>query len=286
MKIHPTAVVDPSAELDSDVEIGAYAVVDGPVRIRQGACLRPHAFVTGWTEIGPRCVIHSHACIGETPQDRAFTGARSFVRIGADTVLREGVTVHRGTAPESTTVVGERCLLMVNAHVGHNCQVADDVVMVNGALLAGHVHVGPRAFLSGMAGIHQFVRIGELAMIGGIAKVVMDVPPFFMVAGTGKSCTGVNVIGMRRAGLQPPERDEVRAAYRLLNRSGLLFRHAVAALEGQIKTDPGRRLLAFLQAPSRRGVLPCRPRQRPSRIGSADTATGRESRDEAREGQE
>lgn len=255
MKIHATAIFDPRAEIDSDVEIGAYAVIDGPARIHKGACLRPKAMVTGWTEIGARCVIHSNACIGEAPQDRAYAGDRSFCRIGADTVIREGVTVHRGTAPESATVIGERCLLMVNAHVGHNCQVSDDVVIVNGAVLGGHVSVGPRAFLSGMVGIHQFVRIGELAMIGGMVKVVMDVPPFFTVGGAGEACTGVNIVGLRRAGLNPEEREELRDAYRLLYRSGALFRSAVEELAARVKTEPGRRLVEFLRSPSRRGVI-------------------------------
>ena len=214
--------------------------------------------VTGWTEIGAGCVIHANACVGDTPQDRAFSGARSFCRIGADTVIREGVTVHRGTAPESATEIGQRCLLMANSHVGHNCHIGDDVVIVNGAVLGGHVNVGPRAFLSGLTGFHQFVRIGELAMIGGVAKIVMDVPPFFMVGDDGQCCTGVNTVGLRRAGLGPDVRDELRSAYRLLYRTGLLFRAAIVEMERQVSTDAGKRLVQFLKAPSRRGVLPGR----------------------------
>jgi UDP-N-acetylglucosamine acyltransferase len=259
--IHATAILDPNAQIDNNVEIGAYAVVDGPVRIHGGACLRPKAMVTGWTEIGARCVIHSDACIGDAPQDRAYSGARSFCRIGADTIIREGVTVHRGTAPESETVVGQRCLLMVNAHIGHNCHVSDDVVIANGTVLGGHVNVGAGAFLSGNAAIHQFVRIGELTMIGGLAKIVMDVPPFFTVGGAGDACTGINIIGLRRAGLNPDVREELRTAYRLLYRSGLLFRRAVDELAKELKTEAGRRLVEFLQVPSRRGILPGRSRR-------------------------
>lgn len=262
LSIHATAVIDPRAEIDSDVEIGAYAIVDGPVRIHGGTCLRPKAMVTGWTEIGARCVIHANACVGDTPQDRAYSGARSFCRIGAETVIREGATVHRGTAPESVTEVGQRCLLMSNSHVGHNCHVADDVVIVNGAVLGGHVHVGPRAFLSGLAGVHQFVRIGELAMIGGVVKIAMDVPPFFTVGDDGRSCTGINTVGLRRAGLGAEVRDELRAAFRLLYRTGMLFRNAVAEVERQVKSDAGKRLVEFLTAPSRRGILPGRVRRR------------------------
>lgn len=256
MKIHPTAIVDSRAEIDADVEIGAYAVVGGPARIHGGACLHSHAMVTGWTEIGARCVIHPHACIGGAPQDRAYSGARSYCRIGEDTQVREGVTVHRGTAPDSATVVGARCLLMVNSHVGHNCRLGDDVVLVNGTVLGGYVSVGPRAFLSGLSGIHQFVRIGELAMVGGVVKIAMDVPPFMTVGGQGDACTGVNIIGLRRAGFSPVERDEVRSSFRVLYRSGRLFRAACDELAQQVRTEPGRKLIQFLTEPSKRGILP------------------------------
>lgn len=260
MKIHPTAIVDTRAAIDSDVEIGAYAVVDGAVRIRGGACLRSHAVVTGWTEIGARCVIHPHACIGGAPQDRAFSGARSYCRIGEDTQVREGVTVHRGTTPDSTTTVGARCLLMVNSHIGHNCQIGDDVVLVNGTVLGGYVSVGPRAFLSGLSGIHQFVRIGELAMVGGVVKIVMDVPPFMTVGGCGDACTGINVVGLRRANVPTAERDELCRAFRVLYRSGHLFRAACDELAQQVVTNSGRALVQFLREPSKRGILPGRVR--------------------------
>lgn len=265
MSIHGSAVIDARAELDNDVDVGPYAVIDGPVRVHGGTRIGAHAVLMGWTEIGPKCAIHSFACVGDVPQDWAYAGARSFCQIGGGTVIREGATVHRGTAPESTTRVGERCLLMANAHVGHNCQIADDVVLVNGTLLAGHVSIGPRAFISGLAGIHQFVRIGELAMIGGLVKIGMDVPPFFTVDGNPEACTGVNVIGLRRAGLAPPEREELRAAYRLLYRSGRPFRAAVDELAGVVRTDPGRRLVEFLRADSKRGIL----------AGSARFSSGR-----------
>lgn len=260
MRIHPTAIIDSRAEIDDDVEIGAFAIVEGPVRIHRGARLLSHAIVVGWTEIGARCVIHPHACIGGAPQDRAYSGARSYCRIGEDTQIREGVTVHRGTTPDSATVVGRRCLLMVNSHVGHNCQIGDDVVLVNGTVLGGYVTVGSRAFLSGLSGIHQFVRIGELAMIGGVVKITMDVPPFMTVGGQGDACTGVNAVGLRRAGVSAAERDELRSAYRLLYRSGGLFRAACDELVQQVKTEPGRRLVQFLREPSKRGILPGRSR--------------------------
>lgn len=261
MKIHPTAIIDPRAEIDTDVEIGAYAVVDGPARIHNGACLRPGAMVTGWTEIGARCLIDPHACVGGAPQDRAYAGARSYCRIGEDTQVREGATVHRGTTPDSSTVVGRRCLLMVNSHVGHNCEIGDDVVLVNGTVLGGYVSVGSRAFISALSAIHQFVRIGELAMLGGIAKVVMDVPPFMTVGGQGDACTGVNVVGLRRAGYSAAERNELRNAYRALYRSGRMFRAACDELAQQVTTEPGRRLVQFLREPSKRGILPGRSRE-------------------------
>lgn len=259
MPIHVTAVIDSHAEIDATADIGAYVTISGRAVIAAGTRVAPHVNIIGPIQIGEHCEIHSLACLGDTPQDRAYQGGESGCVIGPRTIVREGVTVHRGTAPGSTTLIGADCMFMANAHVGHNCVVGDGVTMVNGAVLAGHVHVGPRAFLSGYAGVHQFVRIGELAMLGGVTKVVMDVPPFFTVGRDG-TCESVNIVGLRRAGYPPADRDELRRAFKLLYRSGKPFGAAKAELSASVTTEAGRRLVAFLQQPSRRGVVSGRAR--------------------------
>ncbi len=254
MPVHPTAIVDRRAEVHPTAEIGPYAIIDGPVRVGAGTRVYPHAYLTGWTEIGANCQIHPGAVVGHEPQDLAFKGEKSYCRIGDETIIREGASIHRGTDPGSTTVVGKCCFIMANAHVAHNCQLGDDVKLVNAVLLAGHVHIGAGAFLAGGTMVHQFVRIGELVMTRGLTAVSMDVPPYFMVVRSGY-CAGVNIVGLRRAGFTGPQRDDVRRAYRILYRSGIPFRRAVEKLAQTVATDAGRRILEFVRQPSRRGII-------------------------------
>lgn len=250
--IHPTAIVDRRAEIDPAAEIGAYAMVEGGVRIGPQCVIWPHAFIAAGTTLGRAVQVHPFAVVGHPPQDRAWKGAPSYTQVGDETLIREHVSVHRGTAPESTTVIGQRVFLMAAAHVAHNCVVEDDVVLANGVLLAGHVRVGRRAFLGGNAVVHQFCRIGELAMIGGGLRVPNDVPPFMMVGPGG--VVGPNVVGLRRADFTSEQRAELRLAHRTLYRSGLLFRDAVQRVAETVRTEAGRRLVEFLQAPSKRGI--------------------------------
>lgn len=253
MAIHPTAIVDKTAEIDPTADIGAYAVIERNTRIGAGTHLYPHAYLAEGTTLGERCQIHPFAVVGHPPQDLKFTGEPSYTEIGDDTVIREHATVHRGTVPGSTTKLGRRCFLMATAHVGHNCVLGDDVIMVNGALLGGHVQVGDRAFFGGNTGLHQFVRVGELVMVAAASRLVNDVPPFMLVGLTGVA--GPNVVGLRRAGLSSAERHELRECYRVLYRSGLPFRRAIERVAEMVATDPGRRLVAFLHSPSKRGYV-------------------------------
>jgi UDP-N-acetylglucosamine acyltransferase len=274
MPIHPTAVVDRQAEIDPTAEIGPYAIIEGRTRIGARTRVYPHAFITGWTEIGADCQIHPGAVVGHAPQDLAYSGAETYCRIGNGTIIREGASVHRGTAPGSETVVGERCFIMAGAHVAHNCRLGNDVKLVNGVMLAGHVHVGDGAFIAGGAGIHQFVRIGGLAMIGGHASVSMDVPPYLTVVRLGY-CVGPNSVGLRRAGFTAEQRNDVKRAYRILYRSDLPFRQAVEALANAVSTEAGRRILEFLQGPSKRGITGG-PRARLGGDGNSDGVDGSE----------
>lgn len=269
MSIHPTAIVDPAATIDSSAQIGPYAIVEGPVQIGARVRVHAHACISGWTQIAEDCEIFPHACIGYPPQDRAYDGSETYCTIGAGTVIREGSSVHRGTGAGTTTRIGSHCFLMANSHVAHNCQVADNVTLANGVLLAGHVHLGPRVFMGGCSVVHQFVHIGELAMIAGLARVAMDVPPFFL-AGSDNRCLGVNGVGMRRAGLTPAELREIRQSHQLLYRSSLPFARAIERLSTTVQTPAGARLVEFLREPSRRGIIPARSRG--SAPQPADTA--------------
>jgi UDP-N-acetylglucosamine acyltransferase len=253
MTIHSTAVIDRRANIHPTATVGAHVVIDGPATIGADCVLDAMAVVLGHTEVGAGCRIHAHAVIGGEPQDRKFDGSETYTKVGPGCIIREGASIHRGTAPGSVTTVGARCLLMTNSHVGHNCTLADDVILVSGALLGGHVEIGRRAMISGNAAIHQFVRVGELALVGILARIVQDVPPFFLTDQNG-AVIGENRVGMTRAGLSPDERREIKAAFRVIYRAGLGRSAAIDYLAGAVTTDAGRRLLDFMAGDSHRGV--------------------------------
>jgi UDP-N-acetylglucosamine acyltransferase len=259
MPIHPTAIVDSRAELDASVVVGPYCVIEGPVRIDADVRLYQNVYVTGRTHIGQGCVLHPGAIVGHEPQDIKDRGQPTFCRIGSRTVIREYVTIHRGTAPDTGTIVGNDCFLLAASHVGHNCVVGDGVTLINGVLLGGHVEVGTRATLGGAAVVHQFVRVGELVMVAGNARVVMDAVPFSLVDVEGR-VAGLNRIGLRRAQLSVPEIEEVRAFYRFLFAPGRRPSVALEECKKRCATRAGQRLIAFVEAPSKRG-LAGRPRR-------------------------
>ena len=250
--IHPTAIISDEARLGAEVRIGPYVVIEGPVEIGRGVRIIAQAYLTGHTTVGEGCEIHPFVAIGGPPQDHAYTGQRSYCRIGARNVLREGVTIHRGTHPESATVVGSDCMLMANAHVAHNCDVGDHVILTNGVLLGGHVQVGHHAVLGGNCAVHQFVRVGEYVMVGGGARITQDAAPFMSYAERNE-CHGVNRVGLRRNGFSNEQIDELRMLHRTLFRQGKPMR-SVAALRESVRTDAGRRLLEFVLAESKRGI--------------------------------
>ncbi|WP_437201897.1 acyl-ACP--UDP-N-acetylglucosamine O-acyltransferase [Planctomicrobium sp. SH664] len=253
MPIHPTAVIDSRAVVDPTAIIGPFVVIEGAVTIGANCRLAAGVTIYGPTTIGAGTQIHSHAVIGDFPQDRAFEGQDSSVRIGENCIIRECATIHRGTQPGSETIVGNHCFIMTCAHVGHNCVLADGVTMISGSLLGGHVHIGTRSVISGNAAVHQFVRIGELAMISGLAKVVQDIPPFFMTDRDG-ALVGVNRVGLLRSGLNSRDRDEIKRAYKIFYRSGYNRTEALRELKESITSEAGQRLIAFLSADSKRGI--------------------------------
>lgn len=253
MGIHPTAIIDPLAEIADDVTIGPYVVIEGPVKIGSGTVIKSSAVLTGDTTLGKNCQVFPYAVIGEPGQDKHYQGENSRVIIGDECVLREGVTVHRGTGEDTETTIGDRCFLMSNAHVGHNCHVGDDCILISGCLLGGHVTVGERAVISGNTALHQFVRVGKMAMLGGVAAVVQDVPPYALTNHDGH-VAGINVVGLKRAGFSSEERGEIKEAYRLIYRESLPLGQVVAMLTQNPCSEVLQPLVDFLSG-SNRGIV-------------------------------
>ncbi len=213
-KIHASAIIDRSVSLGNGCEVGPYCVVESDAVLGEHCCLESHVVVKRWSNIGPSVRICSGAVVGGDPQDRSFDSSiASRVEVGADSVLREGVTVHRSTREGGVTRLGERVYLMAFSHVAHDCDVGDDVVMANGALLAGHVHVGARVFIGGGAGIHQFCRLGDTVMVGGNAAITKDIPPGLSVIERNR-VLGLNLVGLKRSGLSAGEIDTYKRMLR------------------------------------------------------------------------
>lgn len=231
MLIHPTAVIDPRSKLGAGVRIGPYAVIEEDTEIGDRSNIRAHAVIKRFTTLGPENTVHEGAILGGEPQDLGFVDCKSFLRIGSHNCIREGVTIHRGTSPESQTTVGSHCFIMANAHVAHNCSLGDRVIIANNVALAGHVDIDDQAFISGGVVVHQFCRIGRLAMIGGNSKIVQDCLPFVITDGVPGCARGLNVVGLRRAGFKSSDLKNLKSAYRLLLRSGLSLADAIASLE-------------------------------------------------------
>ena len=251
--IHPTAIISPKAKLDSSVQVGPYAIIDDGVELGAGCVVGPHVYLTGLLTVGAKNHFHAGCVIGDAPQDLKYDGTPTRVRIGDNNVFREHVTIHRATKPDGETIVGSNNLLMANVHVGHNSHVYDHVILANGVLLAGHVTIFDRAFLSGNAAVHQFVRVGTLAMMQGLSGVTQDLPPYAVSRAMNEMC-GLNIVGMRRAGINAADRLEVKKLYRELFRSGKNLRAAVADAQGKFVGDAAKTMLAFI-AESKRGVV-------------------------------
>ncbi len=256
--IHETAIVDPGARIDSDVGVGPFAVVERDVEVGAGSRIGAHAVLKSGLRLGRRVRVHEGAVLGGDPQDLKYQDGPSYAVVGDDSVIREFATIHRSARPEGTTRVGRGTFLMGYGHVAHDCDIGEEVIIASYAALAGHIHIGRRAFVSGGVVIHQFSRIGELSMIGGGSKVNLDVPPFFTVDGVPARAVGLNLVGLKRAGIGEPDVRVLKRAYRLLYRSKLTARDAVREIEG-LSNDFARRLADFVRS-SERGV--CRDRAR------------------------
>lgn len=230
MTIHPTAIIDATARLGTGVSVGPYAVIEPETEIGDRCAVRAHSVIKRFTTLGPNNVVHEGATIGGEPQDLGFKECESYLRIGASNTFREYVTVHRGTQPGSETIVGSNCFIMACAHVAHNCRLGDRVIIANNVALAGHVEINDGAFISGGVVVHQFCRVGRLAMIGGNAKIVQDCLPFVVTDGVPGRAHGLNLVGLRRAGFKSSEIQKLKEAYRLLLRSGLGLKVALSRM--------------------------------------------------------
>ena len=254
-RIHPAAHVDSEVELADDVIVGPGAVIERGVRIGRGCQIGPHAVVHCGTTLNEEVHVSVGAVIGGVPQDLKFEGGASGVEIGPRTAIREYVTVHRCSTPGAVTRVGAECMLMATSHVAHDCTLGDRVVLANGANLGGHVTIGDAVFVSGHAQIHQFIRVGTLVMIGGGSKVIKDLPPYCVADGHPARLFGVNVIGLRRAGLGVEEIGQIKEAYRVLFASGVKLQDALATLD-MLSSDGNSRgaELAVFVRKSERGI--------------------------------
>lgn len=252
MQQHPTAVVHPEARLAPTVRVGPYAVIDAGVELGPGCIVGPHAYLTGVTIAGENNLFFAGCVIGESPQDLKYKGQPTRLRIGSNNVFREHVTVHRSNKLEEDTVIGSGCLLMAGCHVAHNCQLSDNVIIANAAQMGGHVTIGERAFISGNCLIHQFVRVGTLALMQGGSAISRDLPPYTIARGGNGTC-GLNTVGLRRAGFTAAERLELKELYRCLFLRPGSLKEAVAVARGRFKSLPAQHLIDFV-ASSSRGV--------------------------------
>jgi UDP-N-acetylglucosamine acyltransferase len=250
--IHPTAIIHPQAKLGANARVGAYAVIDADVELGADCVVGPQVYLTGVTKIGAGNQFHAGSVIGDAPQDLKYKGEPTRLEIGDNNVFREHVTVHRSNKLTEATVIGSNNLLMAGAHVAHNCVVGNHVILANGALLGGHATVQDRAFISGNALVHQFCRVGTLAIMQGGSAISKDLPPFTVARGVNGIC-GLNTIGLRRAGLSSEERLELKKLYHFLFRSGNMLRVALVEAE-KIFTTPSANIFLEFVAAAKRGV--------------------------------
>jgi len=258
--IHPTAIIDSTAEIAAGVEIGPYSIIGPHCQVGEGTKIGPHALLESHVRLGSQCEVSPGAVLGGKPQDLKFKGETSWAVIGDRCVIREGVTVNRASGEEKSTTVGNGCLLMACSHVGHNARVGNEVILANAVVLGGHVEVGDYAFIGGIVAIHQNVRIGKMAIISGFSASRQDIPPFAMADGRPAIVAGINKVGLKRRGFDLAARTRLKQAYHLLFFSGLNYKQAIETIHAEIEPDSAiEELITFIQE-SQRGIY------RPNRI--------------------
>lgn len=265
MNIHPTAIISSQAKIDPTVKIGPYTVIEGEVEIGSGCVIGPYVHILGPTRIGSGNYFHTGCVVGDDPQDLKYKGQKTWLIIGDRNIFREHVTIHRSNSPDEPTLIGNDNLFMAHSHIAHNCKIGNKVIIANGALLGGHVTVEDLAFISGNCLVHQFVRVGELAMMQGGAAISLDLPPYTIAWGD-NGIVGLNIIGLRRAGISSETRLELQKLYHILFRKGLLFQDAIELAKANVHSPQGWHLIQFLQN-SKRGF--CRHVTRKRGMSSA-----------------
>jgi len=254
--IHPTAIIDPEAEIGEGVDIGPYSVIEKGVSIDEGTKIGPHVVIREGTQIGKGCQIFQFASIGEAPQFLGYKGEKTFLQIGDQNIIREFVTLHRGTVKGGgKTVIGNESFFMAYSHVAHDCQIGNQVILANGATLAGHILIEDYATVGGLAAIHQFCRVGTHAFIGGVSGILLDIPPYTKAQGDRAKLFGLNTIGLKRAKFSEETLKALKKAYRIIFRSSLTLEKAIKRLgEDEISQTPEvQHLLDFIQH-SKRGI--------------------------------
>jgi len=254
--IHPTAIVDPTAEIDESVEIGPYTIVQKGVVIGQGTRIGPHVVIGEGTQIGQRCQVYQFASVGEAPQALAYRGEKTFLILGDQNIVREFVTLNRGTAGGGgKTVIGNQNLFMAYSHVAHDCYLGNQVILANGATLAGHITIEDHAIIGGLSAVHQFCRIGTHAFISGMTGITLDVPPYVLASGSRAKLFGLNTVGLKRFHFSEASVKALKKAYRIIFRSGLTLEKAVKQVkeDGISQLPEIQHLLQFIQQ-SKRGI--------------------------------
>ena len=254
--IHPTAIVDPRAEIAEGVEIGPYSIIERDVVIGEGTKIAPHVVIREGTRIGKQCHIFQFSSIGEAPQAFAYKGEKTYLFIGDQNMIRESVTIHRGTLPGGgKTMIGNNNYFMAYAHVAHDCQIGNQVVMANGATLAGHIQIEDHATIGGLSAVHQFCQIGTHAFLSGLTGVSLDIPPYMLASGSRARLFGLNLVGLKRHHFSEETLRALKKAYRTIFRSGLTLEKAIKQLsEDEISRIPEvQHLLQFIQN-SKRGI--------------------------------
>lgn len=254
MRIHPSALVSPLARVARDVEIGPFCVIEDEATIGEGCRLEARVVVKNGVMMGPNNLVCEGAVIGGMPQHIHMPERPGGVIIGSGNTIRENVTVHRALETEDATLVGNNNLLMVNVHIAHDCRVGNHTIFANNSMLAGHVTVGDRAYVSGAVAVHQFCRIGSLAMVGGQAHIVKDVPPYVTIDGLSSYAVGLNQIGLRRAGYSQEDLRKLKEAYRVIYRSELNWNQILARLQEEFTEGPATLFYQFL-ATTTRGII-------------------------------
>ena len=254
-RIHPTAIISPDAEIGSNVEIGAFAIVGEGCSIGDGCVIAPRATLDRNVALGPLVKVGIGSILGGPPQDLKYAGEETTVAIGEGTMIREYVTINRGTAHSFTTTVGRHCLLMSYVHIGHDCQIGNSVILSNVVQLAGHVTIEDKAIVSGLSAVHQFARIGRQSFIGGCSRVSKDIPPFLKAVGNPVKLYGLNTIGLQRSGMDEATILELKRAYRVFFRSDLNVTQAIERAQTELEPLPEvQELIQFVEA-SERGVV-------------------------------